>query len=205
MLRGGQVEWLTLQEIGTLERGRRFVHADDRPEGIPAIHYGELYTYYGIWANDVRTHIDSEIQTKLRFAQKNDVIIVGAGENKEDIGIGVAWLGEYEVAVHDACYILKHQQNPKFISYLLRTSGYHRQLKKYVSEGKICSISAAGVGSIKFPIPPLKTQEKIVRLLDTFDVLCNGFDEGIPIEIEARHKQYVYYRDKLLTFKEKTA
>ena len=200
MLRGGQVEWKTLLELGTLERGRRFVHKDDRDTGIPAIHYGELYTYYNIWATDVKTHIDDGITTKLRYAQKGDVVIVGAGENNIDIGVGVAWLGDYDVAIHDACYILKHNQNPKFISYLLRTSDYHCQLKKYVSSGKICSVSAEGVGSIKFPIPPLKTQDKIVKILDSFDDVCNSMQSGIPAEIEGRRKQYEYYRDKLLTF-----
>ena len=45
-------------------------------------------------------------------------------------------------------------------------------------------------------------QEKIVRILDRFDQLCTDISEGLPAEIEARQKQYEYYRDKLLTFKE---
>jgi type I restriction enzyme S subunit len=61
------------------------------------------------------------------------------------------------------------------------------------------------MAKIKMPVPDKKTQERIVSLLDTFDSVCNSLGEGIPAEIEARHKQYVYYRDKLLTFKEKTA
>lgn len=55
---------------------------------------------------------------------------------------------------------------------------------------------------IKIPIPPLVEQERIVSILDRFDTLCNDLTSGLPAEIEARKKQYEYYRDKLLTFKE---
>ena len=53
------------------------------------------------------------------------------------------------------------------------------------------------------PVPPLEEQQHIVNILDRFDKLCNDISEGLPAEIEARQKQYEYYRDKLLTFKRK--
>ena len=187
-------------EIGTFERGRRFVHADDRDEGIPCIHYGELYTHYGIWADKVKTHINPDITTKLRYAEKGDVVIVAAGENNTDIGVGVAWLGNEKVAVHDACFIFRHKQNPKYISYLLRTNGYHQEIKKHVSEGKICSISAEGLAKAKFPVPPIEIQNRIVKVLDNFDSICSDLQIGLPAEIDARKKQYEYYRDLLLSF-----
>ena len=49
----------------------------------------------------------------------------------------------------------------------------------------------------------IEEQQRIVGILDRFDKLCNDISEGLPAEIEARQKQYEYYRDKLLTFKEK--
>lgn len=58
------------------------------------------------------------------------------------------------------------------------------------------------MASIKVPIPPLEEQEKIVCILDQFDKLATDISEGLPAEIEAREKQYAYYRDKLLTFEE---
>jgi type I restriction enzyme S subunit len=53
-------------------------------------------------------------------------------------------------------------------------------------------------------IPPLEEQKRIVAILDRFDALCNDLTTGLPAEIEARQKQYEYYRDKLLSFKEVT-
>lgn len=58
------------------------------------------------------------------------------------------------------------------------------------------------MASTKVPIPSLEEQERIVRVLDQFDKLANDIAEGLPAEIEAREKQYAYYRDKLLSFEE---
>ena len=193
---------VTLEELGSFTRGKRFVHADARDSGVPCMHYGELYTCYGVHASQAKSHIKEELRDKMRYAHKGDVIIVGAGENNEDIGVGVAWEGDYDVAVHDACYTFSnHGQNPKYISYFLRTTDYHNQIKKYVSEGKICSISAQGLGKVKIHLPSLDEQERIVSILDKFDALCNDLSTGLPAEIEMRQKQYECYRDKLLSFK----
>lgn len=192
---------IPLNQVGKLTRGKRFVHADAVEEGVPCIHYGEIYTYYGTHANTVKSHIREELRDKMRYAHKGDVIIVGAGENNIDIGVGVSWEGEEDVAVHDACYTLVHDQNSRYISYYLRSHMYHEQIKKYVSSGKICAISAEGIGKAMIPLPSLKKQDEIVSILNRFETLCNDISEGIPAEIEARKKQYEYYRDKLLTFK----
>lgn len=193
------VEYKTLGEIGTFERGRRFVKADAvETGGIPCVHYGELYTHYGICANVHKSQIRSDIQTKLRYAEKNDVIIVGAGENNIDIGIAVAWLGNYKVAVHDACYIFKHQQDPQYISFLLRTNSYHQQIKKFVSEGKICSISAENLAKAILPFPPVPIQQEIVRILSRFTEIEVQLELELERELETRKLQYEYYRNKLL-------
>lgn len=188
------VEYKKIGEIGTLTRGKRFVHADAvEDNGIPCIHYGELYTYYGVTTYDIKSQVKKELANKLRYASKNDVVIVGAGENAEDIGIAVAYLGESEIAVHDACYIWKHHENPKYLSYCLRTRNYHEQLKKYVSSGKICSVSATGISKIQLPVPPLEVQREIVRILDNFTFLTTE----LAAELAARQKQYEYYKEYL--------
>ena len=64
-------------------------------------------------------------------------------------------------------------------------------------------INKDDIGKINITFPPLEEQQRIVDILDRFDRLCNDISEGLPAEIEARQKQYEYYRDKLLTFKEK--
>ncbi len=194
-----------LSDIGTLTRGKRFVHADAvEKDGIPCVHYGELYTFYGVFANKTKSQIRKSIleEKTLRYAKKGDVIIVGAGENNEDIGVGVSWEGDYPVAVHDACYTFATKQNPRFISFFLRSSSYHKQIKSYVSEGKICAISAEGIGKAKLKIPSLNEQNRIVKSLETLYLLNQNIQTGLPTEIKNRQKQYEYYRGKILTFKE---
>ena len=63
-------------------------------------------------------------------------------------------------------------------------------------------VTAGELKSIAIPVPSLQEQERIVAILDRFDTLCNDLSEGLPAEIEARQKQYEYYRDKLLDFTE---
>ena len=64
------------------------------------------------------------------------------------------------------------------------------------------NLSSEKLKKLTAKIPPISEQEKVVSLLDRFDAFCNDLTSGLPAEIEARRKQYEYYRDKLLTFKE---
>ena len=197
------VEWKKLGEIATIKTGRRFVRTDIRESGVPCFHYGDLYTYYGLTATQTKGYLDAELASKLRFAQPNDVVVVCAGENDMDIGVGVAWLGNEPAVVHDACCILHHDQNPRYISHFLRTHNYHLQMKKYVKNGKISSLPSSGLANALIPIPSLEEQERIATILDKFYALTTDITAGLPAEIEARRKQYEYYRDRLLTFKQK--
>ena len=195
------IEWKKLGEIASIKTGRRFVRTDIKESGVPCFHYGDLYTYYGLTATQTKGYLDEELAKKLRFAQPNDVVVVCAGENDMDIGVGVAWLGKEPAVVHDACCILHHDQNPRYISHFLRTHNYHLQMKIYVKNGKISSLPASGLAEALIPIPSLEEQEKIASILDRFDALTRDLSQGLPAEIEKRRQQYEYYRDKLLTFK----
>ena len=199
------VQWKKLGEVASIKTGRRFVRTDIRESGVPCFHYGDIYTYYGLTATKTKGYLDTELASKLRFAQPNDVVVVCAGENDMDIGVGVAWLGDEPAVIHDACCILHHEQNPRYISHFLRTHNYHLQMKRYVKNGKISSLPASGLAEALIPIPSLEEQEKIANILDRFDHLVNDLSQGLPAEIEARQQQYEYYRDQLLTFKRKEA
>lgn len=196
------VKWMPLGEIGEFQRGKRFVRTDITSDGVPCIHYGEMYTHYGTWANESKSFLSEELvdNRKLRVAEKGDVVIVAAGETVEDIGKGTAWLSDKGVVIHDACFSYRSQLNPKYIAYFTRTKHFHDQIKKHISSGKISAINANGLSKAIIPIPTPEEQERIVSILDKFDTLTASISEGLPKEIELRKKQYEYYRDMLLTF-----
>lgn len=75
-------------------------------------------------------------------------------------------------------------------------------LSPWISGGAQPKLNQKNLNKINIPLPSLAEQERIVGILDRFDSLCNDISEGLPAEIEARQKQYEFYRDKLLTFKQ---
>ena len=74
---------------------------------------------------------------------------------------------------------------------------------KKVAGGTVKSIPMKEMRLLRIPLPNIKKQQELVNVIDRFDKLCNDITEGLPAEIDARQKQYEYYRDKLLTFTEK--
>lgn len=91
----------------------------------------------------------------------------------------------------------------RFYWHFSKTSLYWDQANNLVSTGGQPQFNTGAIGNVIVPVPPLEEQKRIVAILDRFDKLCNDLSEGLPAEIEARQKQCEYYRDKLLTFKEK--
>ena len=63
-------------------------------------------------------------------------------------------------------------------------------------------VRGEALSNVMLFIPALQEQQRVVNILDRFDTLCNDLSAGLPAEIEARRKQYEYYRDKLLSFEE---
>ena len=87
----------------------------------------------------------------------------------------------------------------KYLYYILSRNP---QLLRYDNGADQTNLRKADILNILIAIPTIKEQKKITEILDRFDTLCNNLSAGLPAEIEARQKQYEYYRDKLLSFKE---
>lgn len=196
----GKVKWKALGEIGEFIRGKRFTKADYVDNGISVIHYGEIYTQYGVSTIHALSQVRPEMATSLRYAKSGDVVITDVGETVEDVGKAVAWLGSKNVAIHDHCYAFRHSINPKFISYCMQTTAFIAEKAKYVARTKVNTLLINGFSKIRIPVPSIAEQERIVGVLDKFDALTSSITEGLPREIELRQKQYEYYRDKLLSF-----
>ena len=101
-------------------------------------------------------------------------------------------IGAFTVRRHDLI-------NTKYLYYVLNRNS---QLLKYDNGADQTNLRKNEILNILIPVPSIEEQQRIVNILDRFDTLCNDLSEGLPAEIEARRKQYEYYRDKLLSFEE---
>lgn len=106
-------------------------------------------------------------------------------------------------AVSETIFCLKPKPeviNPYYLMYVLYTQSAKNQFVPKISKGSVPHLKVKDLLDVRIPVPNLNEQERIVSLIYQFDTLCNDLTSGLPAEIEARQKQYEYYRDKLLTF-----
>lgn len=120
-------------------------------------------------------------------------------------GVGVGRIFHYiegKYALHQRAYrihVLDKEIFPKYIFYYMRHNFYN-YITKNAYSSSVTSIRKPMLLDFPVPIPPLSEQRRIVSILDQFETLVNDLSIGLPAELEARRKQYEYYRDKLLTF-----
>ena len=194
------VSIVTLGEIGEFTRGNGLQKKDFQEEGNPVIHYGQIYTKYSFSADKVISYVSDEIFSKLRKAQKNDILIATTSENIEDVGKSVVWLGDEEIGFSGDMYSYRTKQNPKFIAYFFQTNDFQKQKERKVTGTKMIRIHSDDMEKFEIPLPSLSLQNKIVKILDKFQVMLADTKGLLPEEIVQRQKQYEYYREKLLTF-----
>lgn len=196
-----QVPKVELGKFATLNRGHGMPKSDFVETGVGAIHYGQIYTKYGFSANSTLAYVSEESARKLTKVNPGDLVVTNTSENINDVCKAVAWIGDEDIVTGGhSTVVTQHFQNPKYLSYYFSTNKFNSDKKKYAFGTKVIDVSPKNLAKIKIPLPPLAEQERIVKILDKFDALVNDISSGLPAEIEARRKQYEYYRDRLLTF-----
>lgn len=184
------VEYKRLGDIATISRGGSFQKKDYTENGIPCIHYGQIYMNYGLFAEKTLSYISEETAQKQRFAESGDIIMAVTSENIDDVCKCMAWLGKEKVAVSGHTAIIRHSINPKYLVYWLHSSAFYQQKAKIAHGTKVIDVAPVKLADVILPVPPLPVQREIVRILDNFTELT--------AELTARKQQYAYYRDKLL-------
>ncbi|WP_113908007.1 restriction endonuclease subunit S [Aliidiomarina celeris] len=204
LLDGVGVEWKPFGDIGEFIRGNGLQKKDFIENGFPAVHYGQIYTKYGLFAEKTFTFVSEELATKLRKARQNDLLLATTSENDEDVVKPLAWLGG-NVAISGDMMLFRHEQNVKYLAYFIQTAMFQNEKRKYISGAKVRRVSSSDLAKIAVPIPcpenpekSLQIQAEIVRILDAFTSLT----AELTAELNARKKQYNYYRDKLLSFED---
>ncbi len=195
------VEYKKLKEVATISRGGSFQKKDYEESGFPCIHYGQIYTLYGLFVEETASFIGDIVAAKQKKAVTNDIIMAVTSENIEDVCKCVAWLGEGEVAVSGHTAIIHHTLNPKYLVYYLHSSMFYSQKVKLAHGTKVIEVKPDSLGEIKLPVPPLEVQREIVRVLDNFTLLTTKLTTEIADELISRKKQYEFYMRQLLSFK----
>lgn len=179
------VLWKKLDDAVGIKRGVRVVKAQLNEVGEYPVYQNSLtalgnYNYFNCNAN------------------KTFLITAGAAGE-----IGYSYVPFWAA---DDCYYFECNDSglmERYLYYALKTRQY--KLKRMVRNASVPRLGRYSIENLLIPVPSLEEQQRIVDILDRFDKLCNDLSEGLPAEIAARQKQYEYYRDKLLTFKEKEA
>ena len=190
------VEYKMLGEIGTFVRGNGLQKKDFVDHGVGCIHYGQIYTYYKTFATETKSFVTRELSLRLTQVYPNDLILACTSENIEDVCKTVAWLGQETIVTGGHACVFRHKQNAKYLAYFFATDYFFAQKKKFARGAKVIDIKTEDLAKIVVPVPPLPVQEEIVRILDKFTAL----EAELEAELEARRKQYEFYRDQLLTF-----
>ena len=175
------VETLPLTEIAEISTG-----SSNTNEGLAE----GLYPFY----------VRSQEPLRKNEYEFDETAIITAGD-----GVGVGKVFHYVVgkyALHQRAYrihITSPKVLPRYYFHYMRNT-FLPYIQKTLFHGSVASIRRPMLNKFPVPVPPIEEQQRIVAILDRFDALCNDISEGLPAEIEARQKQYEYYRDKLLTF-----
>lgn len=190
------VEMKCFGEFCEILKGNGVQKSDFVEKGVGCIHYGQIYTHYGSFTYTTNKFVSEEVFARAKKAAMGDVILTDTSENVDDICKSVAYLGNEEIAVSNHTFILKHKQNPKFLSYSTSTNSFSIQKRKYVAGAKVSCIKTEHFAKIQIYLPSLSEQARIVNILDQFEASI----ANLEAQLQEREKQYEHYRNQLLTF-----
>lgn len=183
-------------DICEMIKGNGVQKTDFVEEGIGCIHYGQIYTHYGSFTYTTNKFVSKDVFNKAKKASKGDIVMTDTSENVEDICKSVAYLGEDDIAVSNHALIIKHNQNPKFLTFTTQTKSFFNQKRKYAYGVKVTGIKPEHLARFLIYLPSIEEQNRIVSILEQFEASISNLEAQLSL----RQKQYEYYRNKLLTF-----
>jgi type I restriction enzyme, S subunit len=198
---GKDVEWKTLGEVCTLIT-KGTTPKSYKQSGVSFIKT-EAFVGSRIERNKLSYIDEVTHQTILKrsILKANDILVTIAG----------ATIGKAVIVTNDilpantnqalAIIRLNKDVNTKYIFYILKSEYMRQYINQSVKGSAQPNLNLKQLNDFNIPIPPPSEQERIVNILDKFDSMVNDISIGLPAEIEARRKQYEYYRNRLLTFK----
>ena len=177
-------------------------------EGTPFIKFTDVFNKRSLRKKDLTAKVEcSESEKQTLKVQRGDVLFTRTSETREDVGWASVMLDDIEECVFNGFSIRATPKTnnllPEYCAYCFTTKEFRRYVASHCSFTTRASLTGGVLSEYELPVPGIEHQKWIAGILDKFDSLCNDLSDGLPAEIEARQKQYEYYRDKLLSFKRK--
>ena len=170
-------------------------------KGIPFISVDSIWNGR-IHFENMRGYITEEFDLeccKKYKPQMHDVYMVKSGSTTGKVAY-VDTDERFNIWSPLAAMRVNDNNSSRYLYHLLQTKRIQEMVRVKASHGSQPNLGMRELEKFEVSIPPLDEQLRLVEILDRFDALCNNITQGLPAEIEARRKQYEYYRDKLLTF-----
>ena len=147
---GDEVEWKALGEVGAFVRGSGLQKIDLTTSGIPAIHYGQIYTYYGVSVEQTISFVTPKTANGLKKVDYGDVIITNTSENLEDVGKAVFYSVKEQGVTGGHATIFKPSKEiiGKYLVYYTQTAEFSNQKRKYAKGTKVIDVSANDLAKI---------------------------------------------------------
>ena len=183
-----------LKDVGPIRMCKRILKRQTSQQGdVP---FYKIKTFGGTADAYISRNLYEEYKEKYSFPKPGSVLISAAGT----IGRAVPYDGRDAYFQDSNIVWIENDETVVLNRYLF----YYYKIADWKTDGgTIKRLYNDRILNTAIPVPPLSEQHRIVDYLDKFDALINDLTLGLPAEIEARRKQYEYYRDRLLTFPEK--
>ena len=202
LLDGETVEWKTLGEVAELYTGLSGKNKEHFQKGNASyVTYKNIYDHLSVDATILESVFIAPHE-RQHAVQYGDVLITGSSENIEEVGMSsvVTFHPKTEIYLNSFSFGIRFhssvQLSPEFTKYLFRSDLLRKQIMKTASGVTRFNVSKKKFSTIIIPLPPLRVQARIVEILDKFTQL----ETELEAELEARNKQYDFYRNRLLDF-----
>ena len=204
---GEDVEYIPMGELFSFRNGLS-KGKDYFGRGTPFVRYTDVYNKRFLRKKDIEALVEcSDLEKEKLKVSRGDVFFTRTSETAEDVGWSSVMLDDIDECVFNGFTIKATPKTdrllPEYCAYCFATADFRNYVTSRCAFTTRASLTGATIAEYQLPVPPLDVQKRIAHVLDKFEKICNDIAVGLPAEIEARQRQYEYYRDKLLDFKRK--
>lgn len=185
-----------------LSKGKEFFGT-----GTPFIRYTDVYNNRFLKAENITALVEcTPAELDKLHVSRGDVLFTRTSETADDVGWSSVMLDDIGDCVFNGFTIKASPKTnyllPEYCAYCFSTKEFRKYVISHCAITTRASLTGNTISEYLLPVPAIDEQRKLVDILDKFHSICTDLTSGLPAEIKVRQKQYEYYREKLLAFKE---